>query len=85
MPELRTDEEAERFVEEADLTEYDLSGFKPVQFEFLPKDTKINMRIPTPLLESIKETAEKQGMSYQRYIRMTLEQSLQQTGLSHRS
>ena len=28
MPSLRSDAEAERFVETADLTEYDLSGFK---------------------------------------------------------
>ena len=29
-----TDEEAERFVETADLSEHDFSGFKPARFEF---------------------------------------------------
>ena len=40
LPELRTDDEAEAFVEQADLTEYDLSHFKRVRFEFLPKSAK---------------------------------------------
>ena len=33
MPSLRSDAEAEEFVETADLSEYDLSGFKPMRFE----------------------------------------------------
>ena len=37
MPSLRSDAEAERFVETADLSEYDLSGFKPMRFEIAPK------------------------------------------------
>ena len=46
LPELKTDEEAEAFVEQADLTEYDLSNFKRVRFEFLPKSAKVNLRTP---------------------------------------
>lgn len=34
FPPLLTDEEAERFTDEADLSEYDFSGFRPVRFEF---------------------------------------------------
>ncbi len=37
LPRLETDEEAEKFVAEADLTDYDLSGLRMVQFEFEPK------------------------------------------------
>ena len=37
IPTFKTDEEAEVFVETADLTEYDLSGAKPVKFEFEKK------------------------------------------------
>ena len=40
LPELKTDEEAERFVAEADLTEYDLSGMRLVRFEFQPKSER---------------------------------------------
>ncbi|UTO28701.1 CopG family antitoxin [Bartonella harrusi] len=38
MPVFKTDEEAENFVDTADLTDYDLTDFKPVHFEFLPKE-----------------------------------------------
>ena len=34
LPVLMTDEDAERFIETADLSEYDLSGFRPMRFEF---------------------------------------------------
>ena len=44
MPVSKTDEEAERFAETADLGSYDLSGFKPVRFEFAKKSAQLNMR-----------------------------------------
>ena len=34
LPQFKTDEDAERFVDEADLTEYDLSRGRMVRFEF---------------------------------------------------
>ena len=37
LPILKTDEEAEKFIDTADLSEYDLSGFKKVHFEFSRK------------------------------------------------
>lgn len=76
MPVLRTDEEAERFVAEADLTEYDLSGFRPVHFEFAPKDQRVNMRLPGELLAAVKAKAKARGLPYQRFIRETLEQAV---------
>ena len=33
IPAFESDEEAERFVDTADLSEYDFSQFKPVRFE----------------------------------------------------
>ena len=36
MPSLRSDDEAEEFVAKADLSKYDLSGFKPMRFEIAP-------------------------------------------------
>lgn len=58
IPTFKTDEDAERFVDTADLTQYDLSGAKPVQFEFEKKAAQINMRVPQPLLDSVKARAE---------------------------
>lgn len=73
MPSLRNDAEAEEFVEQADLSQYDLSGFKPMRFEIEPKDAALNMRIPVGLLEAVKAKAKAKGIPYTRYVRMLLE------------
>lgn len=52
MPPLNSDEEAERFVAEADLTEYDLSGFEPMRFELRRKDKTVSLRLPSELLDA---------------------------------
>ena len=57
IPRFKTDEQAENFVATADLTEYDLSDFKPVQFEFERKDARVNMRLPVRLLDAVKKIA----------------------------
>ncbi|MEK6746835.1 MAG: CopG family antitoxin [Pseudomonadota bacterium] len=76
MPRLRTDEEAEAFLMQ-DLRPYLHSGnFVKVKFEFLPKDEKINLRLPAPLLLAIKERASKAEIPYQRYIRQIIENDL---------
>jgi predicted DNA binding CopG/RHH family protein len=79
LPALASDADAEAFVETADLTAYDLSTLQPHSFEFARKDTQVNMRFPEPLLVAVKAQAAVQGMSYQRYIRQTLEAALRQT------
>lgn len=76
LPVLRTDEEAEHFIATADLTEYDLSQFKPARFEFVAKTERVNMRLPKPLLDGVKARAQAEGMPYQRYIRRALEEAL---------
>ena len=69
IPIFKTDEEAERFVETADLSEYDFSQFKPVRFEFEKKAARVNMRLPEALLNAVKQRAEARGIPYQRFIR----------------
>lgn len=76
MPTLQTDEQAENFVSQADLSEYDLSGFITANFEFEPKEATINMRLPKQLLNAIKIKAKAEGIPYTRYIRLVLEQSI---------
>ena len=73
MPPLRSDAEAEAFVETADLTEYDLSGFKPMRFEIEAKGAFLNMRLPASLLEAVKAKARASGVPYTRYVRMLIE------------
>ena len=77
IPVFKTDEEAERFIDTADLSEYDLSGFKPVRFEFAKKAARVNMRLPQPLLDAVKARAKARGIPYQRYIRDVLERAVE--------
>jgi len=75
VPRLRTDEEAEAFLEQ-DLSDLDFSQFKPVRFEFEKKAARVNMRLPKSLLNAVKERARARGMPYQRFIREALEQAV---------
>lgn len=78
LPALKSDEEAEDFVANSDLTDYDLSGGQPVRFEFQPKTERVNMRLPRPLLEAVKASAARVGIPYQRFIRQVLEAAVRQ-------
>ena len=73
LPPLRSDAEAEQFVDTADLSKYDLSGFKPMRFEIEPKAASLNMRLPGSLLVAVKAKAKARGVPYTRYVRMLLE------------
>jgi predicted DNA binding CopG/RHH family protein len=77
LPKLRSDEEAEEFVANSGLTEYDLSEGQFTRFEFQPKSERVNMRLPRPLLDAVKASAAKAGVPYQRFIRQALETAVQ--------
>jgi len=76
LPRFASDAEAEQFVATADLSTYDLSGLQSVRFEFAPKDARVNMRLPAPLLVAVKRRAADLGMPYQRFIRDALERAV---------
>jgi predicted DNA binding CopG/RHH family protein len=76
LPRFKSDKEAEEFVDKADLTEYDLSGMRPIRFEFQPKTERVNMRLPRQLLDAVQASAAKEGVPYQRFIRRVLEDAV---------
>jgi predicted DNA binding CopG/RHH family protein len=76
IPSFNTDAAAERFVSRADLTRYDLSGLKPVRFEFEKKTAQLNMRLPKPLLDAVKVRAQERGIPYTRFLRELIEQEI---------
>ena len=80
LPALTSDEEAERFLDTADLSGFDLSAMKPHSFEFAPKSKQVNMRFPEQLLNAVKVRAAAKGMSYQRFIRQALEAAVHPRG-----
>ncbi len=73
LPSVDSDKAAERFVDTADLSEWNLSGMEIARFEFQPKTERVNMRLPRPLLDAVKAAAARAGIPYQRFIRKTLE------------
>lgn len=77
LPRLKTDKAAEDFVESADLSEFDLSGFKPINFEFENKSASISMRLPESQLAAVKEEARKRGIPYQRFMREMIQRGMQ--------
>jgi predicted DNA binding CopG/RHH family protein len=78
IPTFKTDKEAEDFVATADLTEYDLSGGRLMRFELRPKDKSVSLRLPEKLLTAVRSRAKRAGIPYQRFIRMALEQAVQE-------
>lgn len=79
LPILRTDAEAEAFLE-GDLSEYlTLENFRPVQAEAARKDKSINLRISQRLLEAVRKEADHQGVPYQRFIRQAIVRALGST------
>lgn len=76
FPRFYSDEEAERFVDEADLSEYDFSGFKPMRFELRRKDKQVNIRLPEAMLDAVKARAKERDVPYQRFIREAIEKAL---------
>ena len=79
-PSLKTDTEAENFVDSADLSAFNWSQARPVSFEFQEKKARVNMRLPTEQLARIKAEAAKRDMKYQRFMRELLDRGLQTLG-----
>ncbi|NEP59699.1 MAG: CopG family transcriptional regulator [Symploca sp. SIO2G7] len=80
LPKMTTDKEVESLLEN-DLSEYlepeaFRENFAPTSFEFLPKDTTLNLRISTELLNTVKEFAQKKGIGYQKFVRQVLEKAV---------
>ena len=73
MPSLKSDADAEQFVAAADLSQFDLSGFKPIRFEFEPKAAALNMHLLQNLLDAVRLRAKVKGIPYTRYVRRLLE------------
>lgn len=76
FPDLKSDDEADAWLQGADLTEYDLTDMKKVRFELARKDASISLRLPAALLASLRAEAAKADMPTQRLIRMLIEAQL---------
>jgi predicted DNA binding CopG/RHH family protein len=76
VPHFRSDEEAERFLEQ-DLADYiDRGSLRPVNFELKPKGAAISLRLSEELLHEVRSVAEREGISYQKFIRHAVEEAV---------
>ena len=75
VPLMTTDEEAEAFLDQ-DLSDLDMTQFKPATWERQPKTARITMRVPQPLLDALKAKAKAEGVPYQRLIREAIEKAV---------
>ena len=73
FPDWKTDREADEWLQNADLTEYDLSDMKKIRFEIARKDTSISLRLPASLHAAIKARAVRANVPMQRLIRAAIE------------
>jgi len=76
FPHLTSDEEMERFVETADLSEYDFSEFKPIKLVFRDGEIDVTMPMKLSLFNSLKVAAIDDGVSYQHLMTEYLEKGL---------
>ena len=73
VPEMTTDEEAESFLDQ-DLSGLDFRPLQPLDWERLPKTSRVIMRVQEPLLAALKAKA--RGVPYQRVIREASEKAV---------
>lgn len=83
VPRMTTEEEAEAFLAQ-DLSDLDFSQFRPVKFEFEKKTAQINMRVPKPLLDALKQRAKARGIPYTRLVREAMELVLEKPAATKR-
>ena len=69
LPKMKNDKAAKNLLRK-DLSEYLSSeNFKPLSFEFAPKDKSITLRVSSDLLEAVQIAAKERGVNYQKLIR----------------
>lgn len=54
------------------MSDYDLSGGQVVRFEMRRKEKAVSLRLPDKLLEAVRGEAKREGVCYQRFIRMAI-------------
>jgi predicted DNA binding CopG/RHH family protein len=73
FPLWKNEEEADEWLTNADLSEYDLSDAKIVTFELAPKNAAISLRLPESLLNAMRAKAVQSGIPMQRLVRAAIE------------
>ncbi len=76
LQKMKNDKAAKNLLRK-DLSEYlSPENFKPLSFEFAPKDKSITLRVSSDLLEAVQVAAKQRGVNYQKLIREAIERFL---------
>lgn len=76
-PTLPTDEAAAKFVEQADLSEYDWSKAITVSMELRKKDSQLNIRMPGNELAKVRAAADREGVPLSRFVRLMIARGME--------
>lgn len=76
FPKIKSDNKAEKFVANSDLSNYNFSKFQKIDFELLPKSRPVSLRLPESLYKVVQKKAKSRGIKTQKFIRNTLEQAV---------
>ena len=79
FPVFQSDEEAEQFIEEADLSEYDFSDFRRARMELVPPASVGDVTIPGTLASAARDAATRVGIPYDRFIREAIRDAVEGT------
>src|SRR5579872_5424534 len=82
FPDLKTDQEADDWLQNADLGEYDLSeGLKKVRFELVREEERVSL--PTTLLDQMNALAVARDTPTQQLIEQAIGEFLQRAAPKH--
>ncbi|MDD9909153.1 MAG: CopG family antitoxin [Ahrensia sp.] len=76
LPLHTTDEEAEHFLDTADLSEYDLSGFKPAHLKFARPMVTFEIGLSPEQVEALDMIASRDGTDRERVARRFIEEGV---------
>jgi len=76
-PTLPSDEAAEKFVEDADLSEFDWTQAVPITMELRKKNGQLNVRMPETELNKVRAAAEREGMPLSRFVRLMIARGME--------
>ena len=77
-PTLTSDAEAEAFVADADLTEYDPAAMVTVTFERRDNNPFASVKLPEDLVAALRDAAAAAGVSVESFVRTALERAIRQ-------
>lgn len=72
LPTLESDAEAETFLPNVDLSEYDLSTVIPVQFTLKPSVAALSVDLPKHLVDEARTKATNSGIPLQDFIQTAI-------------